>query len=160
MIPATFTAGTRQLAEPCWTIGLIDGQPLIAGDVAPGCWDSKEKAEAAIGWWADEDRPAAFMQAELRDYRCWELILVCGAQFVYEGEADQIHFGDRADLLDAMTGQKVVQVDGVGQYADAECCNECRTAIGVPAEPDSEVHLDQAPLIPGPGDTIPNGWTL
>jgi hypothetical protein len=158
--PTTLTPGTRQLPEPCWTIGLIDGTALVAGEAAPGCWTSKEKAEAAIDGWADEDRPAAFMQAEPRDYRCWELTLVCGTGFVYEGEVDQVHFDDRADLLDAMTAQKVVQVDGVGQYADPECCNQCRTALGLPAEPDAEVHLDQVPLFATTDEVVHQEWLL
>lgn len=160
MIPTTLSPGLRQLPDPCWTVVMADGSLFsTGGEWTPGCWASKEKAEAGLLTFVSDERPAVFMEVTREDYRCWELVLVCGDQFVHEGEVDQVHFEDRADLLEAMVAANVVQVDGVGQYAIADCCAECAAAIGTPA-PDRpvQVHPDQAPLIAGPGDTIPEGW--
>lgn len=153
--------GARQLPDPCWTVIMADGTPWSKdGEWTPGCWSTRERAEQGLLGLVDDDRPGPFMEVIQEDFRCWHLTLICGAEFVFDGEVEQTHFEDRTDLLEAMEAENVVQLDGVGRYAIAECCADCKAEIdGLPVEPDIEVHPDQVPLIPGPGDTIPPGWS-
>jgi hypothetical protein len=137
---------------------MIDGKP-VSEDYEIH-YDSRAEAEQVIVEYSSDDDPAAFKEAVANTDRCWTLNLVCGTEWTYHGDFDSSHFDSKADLLDLMDHQKVVQLDGENQYADWECCEICDAAIERrPARPVVQVHPDQAPLFPVAGDTIPEGWT-
>jgi hypothetical protein len=139
---------------------MVDGSEFADG-FEPHFTDRAD-TEAGILRWADEEKPAAFMEPQQCGERCWTLNLLCGTEWVHNGDIDSVHFDSKADLIESATYQGVRQLTGDNRWAEPGCCDECDAAINnLPAPPRPvEVHPDQVPLIPGPGDTIPEGWTL
>lgn len=114
--------------EPCWTVLKDDGEGTgYLG--AEFHFETREKAEADARTYGTIKVTVTQVPGKVC---CWTATLLCGEQFVYQGDDDEVHFADEAHLLSCADVQGNLVIPGKGltcdPTADCETCTPARTA--------------------------------
>ena len=118
---SSFTPGIHWLPEPCWTIVTPDGSG--AGfEEAEDHYPDRAAAEKALPSYGEHDQP---LRAVPLVTHCTVGYLLCGAQFIHDGESLTGHFADAETTLDlmALDGHTLVSDDVYACLKDD--CERC-----------------------------------
>jgi hypothetical protein len=128
-LTTTQVPGVSQKAEPCWTVLKEDGDGT-GYQGAENHYDTRELAEAEAKMYANMK---VTVTQSPRGFRCWTATLLCGEQFIYEGDESEVHFADERHLLDCADVQGNMLIPGKGLVCDdlndCEVCDPPRRAF-------------------------------
>lgn len=120
MLTTTQIPGVGPRPQPCWTI-LNEAGEGVGYEGAEYHYDSREKAEQDAATYT-----GMTVTVTQHEFSCWTATLLCGEPFIYEGDDQEQHFADEANLLNSAEVQGNLLIPGKGLACDASTdCAEC-----------------------------------